>query len=552
MSSCPVALYSNLRKDLADVFPQLADTFVGPLQQHECFAARALLNSILKKYEPNGVTLLAKERATNQFLDMNLRCASWAPPTDPLALEVLNTMAMIANAELPELSWGSLFRQGRHGPGASVASHECNSHLEKFFLNKLTAYSPGILKVYQYFVRQFPMFANAELARQQRFKDRRHSEVVGGSTLSIAPKDAEIGRVIFSEASINMFFQLGYAEHLNEMLANHYGYCSASQPDRNRGLAYKGSIDGTIATIDLKSSSDTVTYDLCAYVMRSDHLALMDDIRPESVKVNGVWVKLHMMSTMGNGFTFPLQTYIFSLCIKALCKVLNVKWERYDITGTHFGVFGDDIIVPTEIAEQLLSVLIALGFIPNVNKSYTTGPFRESCGADYLHGDCVRGVYIRRLSTTSEVYSAVNRLNLWSAKHLVPLRRTIRYLLPSGWRAHLIPLCDADHEGVKSPVPLGPTYTALAYRPEKVDLYVHFKRHRHQVLRYRYHNPFGVLVSTIEGHVRLGCISRRQRDIATAVEVRTTPNWVSKYDFYGSGVHKVNWETLVHYNLYGC
>jgi hypothetical protein len=95
---------------------------------------------------------------------------------------------------------------------------------------------------------------------------------------------------------------------------------------------------------------------------------------------------LEKFSSMGNGFTFELETLIFA----ALAAAVS------DLTlGENLFVYGDDIIVPTHASSNVLAVLRTFGFTPNTKKTFTSGSFRESCGGDYFLGYDVRSVFLK-------------------------------------------------------------------------------------------------------------------------------------------------------------
>lgn len=94
---------------------------------------------------------------------------------------------------------------------------------------------------------------------------------------------------------------------------------------------------------------------------------------------------------MGNGYTFELETLIF---FAIACAVVR-KSGGVGLGGVDVWVYGDDIIVPTESAGALLSVLKFCGFTANERKTFTIGPFRESCGGDYWDGEAVRPHYLK-------------------------------------------------------------------------------------------------------------------------------------------------------------
>lgn len=89
---------------------------------------------------------------------------------------------------------------------------------------------------------------------------------------------------------------------------------------------------------------------------------------------------------MGNGYTFTLETAIFAAVAR--------------LYSTTSSVYGDDIIVESPAASDVIATLRHLGFYTNPEKTFVDGPFRESCGCDYWNGISVRPFYIR--STDSD------------------------------------------------------------------------------------------------------------------------------------------------------
>jgi hypothetical protein len=66
-------------------------------------------------------------------------------------------------------------------------------------------------------------------------------------------------------------------------------------------------------------------------------------------------------------------------------------------------VYGDDIIVPTEMATSTMVTLETFGLRVNHSKSYCTGFFRESCGGDYYKGVDITPVYCRQWDFTGKL-----------------------------------------------------------------------------------------------------------------------------------------------------
>jgi hypothetical protein len=91
---------------------------------------------------------------------------------------------------------------------------------------------------------------------------------------------------------------------------------------------------------------------------------------------------------MGNGYTFPLQTLLFYSLASLACKMSNVG-------SSQVSVYGDDVIVPPEAFDTFLRLLNLFGFEPNSEKSFGSGPFRESCGKDYFDGKDCQPLYLK-------------------------------------------------------------------------------------------------------------------------------------------------------------
>lgn len=126
----------------------------------------------------------------------------------------------------------------------------------------------------------------------------------------------------------------------------------------------------SLATLDLKNASDSISMDLVRFLLPKRIVNLVEKAR--SPMIYGPDRSFHLVnkvSSMGNGFTFELMTLILT----SIGRVL-------DPTCT---VFGDDIIIDSTKASRLIELLTEVGFVVNLQKSFTSGPFRESCGANY-------------------------------------------------------------------------------------------------------------------------------------------------------------------------
>jgi hypothetical protein len=229
--------------------------------------------------------------------------------------------------------------------------------------------------------------------------------LVPGNGLFTVPKNSKIDRAACKEPDMNMYLQKGIGGFIRRRLRT-VGI-DLNDQSVNQELARIGSIDGSLATIDLSSASDSISDRLVWELLPPDLYSFLSDIRSHrALMPDGTCHRWELFSTMGNGFTFELETLIFW----ALSKAVAIN---HGCSG-RISVYGDDIIVPVEICSQVLALLSACGFIPNKDKTFTTGWFRESCGAHFFKGVDVKPFYIRKpVDNLRAVLHILNRIRGW-------------------------------------------------------------------------------------------------------------------------------------------
>jgi len=254
--------------------------------------------------------------------------------------------------------------------------------------------SPSLLPLLPRLLRCFPTWFNHQarvVAETGQSPSERGEQVSGvyvdivDGALGFVPKSSLIDRGIVVEPVLNTLLQGGVGRLMAEKLLTECGL-DLSKQEPNQVLARIGSIDGSLATIDLSSASDTVATNLVLDLFPDDWFDLLAQARSGSITFQGRRVVLEKFSSMGNGTTFPLETLLFW---SFAASVAEIEGE----TGA-IRVYGDDIIVPSPIAPMLMKVLRDLGFTPNPQKSFYEGPFRESCGKDYYKGIDIRPAYL--------------------------------------------------------------------------------------------------------------------------------------------------------------
>lgn len=239
--------------------------------------------------------------------------------------------------------------------------------------------------------------------------------VVRGNRFTTVPKTALIDRSIGVEPSVNVYFQLGYGRALRHCLRRNAGVDLTVAQDKHKKLAQESSRSFKNATIDLSNASDTICKNLVKILLPPAWYECLDDIRSKCTEFPGRgWRVLEKFSSMGNGFTFELETIIFAAISCVVAKSLGFR----GVFGYDVHVYGDDIIVPDACFERLAHVLAFCGFTMNSDKSFHgKSPFRESCGGDYYLGHDVRPFYQQGVpDEPQEIIAFLNRLSSFLEK----------------------------------------------------------------------------------------------------------------------------------------
>lgn len=234
-------------------------------------------------------------------------------------------------------------------------------------------------------------------------------KVVRGAKIVTVPKNAKTDRVIAKEPTGNAFLQQGVRNYMTERLKR-FGIRLDDQ-SINQNLA-RIALREDLATVDLSAASDTITTELVYNLLPIDWVLYLDDIRSPELLVDGAWSHQFKFSSMGNAFTFPLETLIF----------WSLTWATHTALSeptTFVSAYGDDIICAGRCYEELKFILEYVGFEVNAKKSHAIGYYRESCGKHYFDGADVTPVYQKHRLTEGlhEQIRAANRLVRWSLMH---------------------------------------------------------------------------------------------------------------------------------------
>lgn len=288
------------------------------------------------------------------------------------------------------------------GPGAntSVKSAEACARTK---LSAQLECSTNLIPLVGQLLEELPMLCSVHDESTHLGSFKVNIKLTSGK-LSFVPKTSLEDRAIVVEPILNSVLQMGLGKYMARQLLR-VGLDLRDQT-LNQRYALKGSEDGSLATIDLSSASDCVSRGLVWSLLPFGWASILDCARSESVSYNGDTILLEKFSSMGNGFTFPLESLIFYSVAWACCKVKHVSVEEVR-------AYGDDIIVPSSVFDFTCRVLRDIGFLPNLKKSFGDGPFRESCGADYFNGFDIRPCYVKEQIADRTLFSIHN----WFIRH---------------------------------------------------------------------------------------------------------------------------------------
>jgi len=357
-------------------------------------------SSWIPEIDPKRAALETFERAERQCKRTNLRFnrrgSLYRSRFYPLLEDMRRWISSVVGSR-PNLD--EVYRNCGFGPGASLGVHGNATSLHRKVLASEWTCTPEALPFATTALGRNPRLRELILHEpgrpivcydEEEFVSRVNKKVtkVTSNKLGFVPKTAKTFRTIAVEPLLNGFVQMGIDTVLRRRLAGSGLFLDTQL--HNQLLAREGSAYGTYATVDLSSASDTVSTSLVYYLLPGPWFDLMNRVRSHSGTLPGSKSSMSFakFSSMGNNFTFPLETLIFAAAARASMRASRC-WG-----SESWAIYGDDIVVPTAAYEILVPLLRFLGFSPNQKKCFSSGDFRESCGADWHRGRDVRPVEV--------------------------------------------------------------------------------------------------------------------------------------------------------------
>jgi len=219
------------------------------------------------------------------------------------------------------------------------------------------------------------------------------------------PKTLKTPRVIAVEPVCMQFAQQGLKDILVQLIERSpltAGHVNFTNQCVNQEIAFSSSSNRRLATLDMKEASDRVGLSHVEALLKSvpgfrDKVMASRSARAKLP--DGREVDLRKFASMGSALCFPIEALVFYTSIIA-CRIWRAGRFPTRRLVSKFSrdvfVYGDDLIVPADEAPTICDDLETFGFRVNRRKSFWTGKFRESCGADAYDGELVTPVYLRR------------------------------------------------------------------------------------------------------------------------------------------------------------
>lgn len=297
-----------------------------------------------------------------------------------------------------------------------------------------------------------PAYAHLESARNGFIRVAREqllANVTSHDRLMFIFKSMTSLRSIGAQPTCSGMLQLGLHSVGMKLLKERAGIDLHDQ-GWNRQLAAEGSRDWDKAdpwcTLDKSDASNLIANGLVKNFFPPAWAKFLQRTRTPGYvappELGGGEFQYHMYAGMGNGTTFFVETLIFWA---ATAATQDLPVEEY-VKQRPYAVYGDDVILRRSHAERYMRFAEFLGFRFNRSKTFTEGPFRESCGADFLAGVPVRPASLSSETGAVDLPTLISFHNNLADNKVFPLKRACERLRQLS-REYLYPILPTDPQG---------------------------------------------------------------------------------------------------------
>nr|URG15277.1 MAG: RNA dependent RNA polymerase [Leviviridae sp.] len=429
------------------------------------------LQHTLKKYrfKQDAYTDEELERKTNEAFEASQIQLNVPLRRTAITHAVLQEARKIARSILGDFDKEELASMVRWGRRASIGcgyknayidyklttpeAFTCSSNACSWFFKE---YKPSDVVITRLVKRLF------KVAKRKKIPLRLRCDVL---KMVNVPKSWNKLRGITPLTLIGLFYSYGYGSMVSARLKTE-GLDIAKLQYIHQMMARIYSKTRKGATVDLTNASNSIISELLNCVLPRPWYVALRETFVRNLEIDGRITYTVSVLPMGNGATFPVETLVFYCLIKAVGNLLDVKG--------FYSVYGDDLIYPSRIHAYVARVFGLLGLGINVDKTFVSSHFRESCGGDFYHGIDVRPFFMpdalrcnsrtRYLAYLYKVYNGLCRR--WDP---VEIPGTIKWLqmeiLSVSPGIHQVPLHWPDESGVKVDRPVKGSWYLNWYQP---------------------------------------------------------------------------------------
>lgn len=395
-------------------------------------SAKYQLCSLIKKFQFPGDNNTQEANALQKFYKAEVACAfynefyckelfiadtEWGAEIFTYARQFLLKLLGSEGRSSKLLDWT------RHGPGATLSTRKGNTSLYHKYSEWPYTCTQEAIPVARFMIETDQRWFGAlQDSYRSRYKIPKHYPlnmgrfwenvftVVDHNRIAFVPKNAETKRTIAIEPLMNLYLQLGVDGFIRSRLKR-FGVDLDDQT-KNQHLAREGSLrpSGRFSTIDLSAASDSISLKLCELLLPPNWYTYLTELRcRKGLLTQGDQthtVIYEKISSMGNGYTFALESAIFTAIVFAVFKAEGRAFDHEE-----FAVYGDDIIVPSELYYKTIEALRLCGFSANLDKTFAFGLTKESCGSDWHNGTPLRPIFLKDQPTNVlDLFTDFNRL----------------------------------------------------------------------------------------------------------------------------------------------
>jgi len=404
-------LYSN------NEHPQLVELEVNPKHYNDArrFRDDYIATCFLSKSDFLKLEVSKKQAAMAKFSKFENQCRETnrrfkSPLSDPL---YTGSNVWLLNATRRKIAWilgdydpEEFVESANWGPGVSTLLKGENVSAYNKFQSETGITRDLYSLLSTWFSVAYPSWSD-HLSSQS-------SENLGftfqrGNVVVTVPKNSKTDRVIAIEPGINSWFQKAIGTMIRRRLSR-VGINLNSQ-DKNQQFAHEGAFLDHLATVDFSSASDSVSSAVVEELLPRRWFQLMSATRSVVGLEGKQVIRWEKFSSMGNGFTFELESLIFYAAALAVC-------EFRQSSTADVSVFGDDVIIPASCFSLYSDFCAFLGFTVNPTKSFDVGPFRESCGAHYFEDLDCKPLYLKgRLHNVQAIFKLANGVRMLAYRY---------------------------------------------------------------------------------------------------------------------------------------